>query len=188
MTKILSGAQWVNKFPNSTSIGDLAEPFQSNARKFIAALAAAGAAVTINATLRPKERAHLMHWSFQIAKENYDPEKVDPMDGVEIEWVHKDANGNMLADDSKRAAEEMVQGYDIAFRPVLASRHTEGLAIDMDISWTAAELKMKDGAGKIVTIKIGARNGSNPQLHQLGKSYGVIKLVTDPPHWSSDGH
>ncbi len=188
MPKILSGAQWVNKFPNSTSIDDLAEPFQTNARKFMAALRAAGAAVSVNATLRSRERAYLMHWSFRIAREDYDPEKVEEMPSVEIEWVHKDAQGNKLSDASKRGAEQMVEGYDIAFRPVLVSRHTEGLAIDMDISWTTAALKINDGASKAVTIKTGARNGSSPQLHKVGKSYGVIKLVSDPPHWSSDGH
>jgi hypothetical protein len=25
-------------------------------------------------------------------------------------------------------------------------------------------------------------------LHALGATYGVIKLVSDPPHWSDDGH
>lgn len=82
----------------------------------------------------------------------------------------------------------MVHAYDIAYRPVLESRHTEGKAIDMEISWTAAELKMKDGADKDVIIKTGPKDGSNAELHKVGKSFGVIKLVSDPPHWSSDGH
>jgi hypothetical protein len=188
MANMPSGPQWVGKFPNSASTDDLVDPFRSNARKFIAALKAAGAAVSINATLRPKERAYLMHWSFCIAREDYDPEKVPAMQGVNIQWAHRDANGNKLMDASKQAAEQMVQGYDIAFRPVLISRHTQGLAIDMDILWTSAELTIKDGAGKSVTIRTGAKDGSNPQLHEVGKSYGVTKLLSDPPHWSNDGH
>jgi hypothetical protein len=79
MAKMLSGQLWVSKFPNSTSTDDLVDPFQSKAKKFIAALTAAGATVSVNATLRPKERAFLMHWSFRVAKENYDPEKVPEM-------------------------------------------------------------------------------------------------------------
>jgi hypothetical protein len=188
MPKILSGQLWVSKFPNSTSVDDLAGQFKSNAKKFIAALTAAGATVSISATLRPKERAFLMHWSFRVAKENYDPEKVPEMAGVDIDWVHKDAKGNKSLDASKLAAGQMVDGYDIAYRPVLDSRHTEGNAIDMDISWSTSELKIKDGAGKDVTIKTGAKDGSNPELHKVGKSYGVVKLVSDPPHWSNDGH
>lgn len=188
MAKILSGAAWVEKFPNSSSVDDLVEPFRANADKFIAALKAAGAKVTVNATLRPKERAYLMHWSFRIARENYDPQQVGAMDGVEIEWVHRDALGNKMAVESKGAAEEMVNGYDVVYRPVLVSRHTQGLAIDMDISWASSLLQIEDASGKKVTIKSGARNGGNPQLHVVGRTYGVVKLVTDPPHWSSDGH
>ena len=188
MAKMLSGELWVSKFPNSTDTDDLADPFKANAKKFIAALEAAGAAVSVNATLRPKERAFLMHWSFRIAKEGFDPEKVPEMAGVDIDWVHKDSKGNKSLDASKLAASQMVDGYDIAFRPALESRHSEGKAIDMDISWSSAELKIKDVAGNDVTIKLGAKDGSNTELQKVGKTYSVIKLVSDPPHWSSDGH
>jgi hypothetical protein len=188
MPKTLSGAAWVSKFPNSRSVDDLTEPFRAAAKKFISALHTSGATVSINATLRPKERAYLMHWSFCIAQDDLDPEPVPPFPGVDIEWVHRDASGCKQLDASKRAAQEMVDGYGIAYRPVLESRHSQGLAIDMDISWPAPPLNIKDAAGKLVTIKTGKRDGSNPQLQQVGKSYGVIKLPTDPPHWSSDGH
>jgi hypothetical protein len=188
MAKTLSGLSWVSKFPTSTSTDDLVAPFKSNAKKFVAALEAAGATVSVNATLRPKERAFLMHWSFRVAKESYDPEKVPVMDGVDIDWVHRDAQGNKNLPVSKTNAEQMVDGYDIAYRPAIDSRHTEGKAIDMDISWITAELKIKNGADKDATIKTGNKDGSNTELHKVGKSYGVIKLVSDPPHWSSDGH
>jgi hypothetical protein len=188
MAKTLSGQAWVSKFPNSTSTDDLADPFKSNAEKFIAALKDAGASVSINATKRPKERAFLMHWSFRIAKEGYDPEKVPEMPGVDIDWVHRDKKGDCDLSDSQTAAGRMVMAYEIAYRPVIDSRHTEGKAIDMDISWTAAELKIKDGGNKDVSIKTGAKDGGNTELHKVGKSYNVIKLVSDPPHWSTDGH
>ena len=188
MAKILSGLLWVSKFPTSSSTDDLVDPFKSSVKKFIAALEASSATVSVNATKRPKERAFLMHWSYRIAKENYDPEKVPEMAGVDIDWVHRDDKGNMNASVSKTNAEQMVAGYDIAYRPAIESRHTECKAIDMDISWITAELKIKDGAGKDVTIKSGAKDGSNSELHKVGKSYNVIKLVSDPPHWSSDGH
>jgi hypothetical protein len=188
MQKTLSGPVWVNKFPNSTSIGDLVDPFQTNVTKFVNALRAAQASVTISATLRPKERAYLMHWSFLVAKENFDPEKVDAMTGVEIDWVHRDAKGNKDLGASKNAALSMVNLYDIAFRPALVSRHSEGKAIDMDISWSSKELTIKDGNGKDVVISTNPKSGGNTDLHAVGKSYGVIKLVSDPPHWSTDGH
>ena len=187
MAKTLSSVAWVQKFPNSTSTDDLVDPFKANAKKFIAALTKAGANVSISSTLRPKERAYLMHWSFEISG-GLDPEKVPEMAGVDIEWVHRDSKGVKNVAASKTAADMMVKGYDIAFEPALASRHTEGKAIDMDIDWTVKELTITDGAGKDVVIKTGDKDGSNPQLHKVGASYNVIKLVSDPPHWSSDGH
>jgi hypothetical protein len=188
MAKLLSGTPWVSNFPNSTSLDDLVDPFKGNVKKFIAALTAAGATVTVNATLRPKERAYLMHWSYKIAKDNTDPETVPAMAGVDIEWVHKDKDGNKSLAASRLGAKQMVDGFDVVYLPVLTSRHTEGKAVDMDISWTAQELKIKNNAGTVVTIKTGNKDGSNPELHKVGKSYGVIKLVSDPPHWSIDGH
>jgi hypothetical protein len=188
MAKMLSGSEWVAKFPTSTSTNDLVDPFKSNVNKFIAALKKAGATVSISATLRPKERAYLMHWSFRIAREGQEAEKVPAMAGVDIEWVHRDSQGKKNLASTKNGAEMMVLLYDIAFRPALESRHTEGKAIDMDISWTSQELTIKDGTGKDVTIKAGNKDGSNTALHQVGASYNVVKLVSDPPHWSTDGH
>jgi hypothetical protein len=188
MAKTLSGPSWVDEFPNSDSLDDLTDPFKANAKKFIDALTTAGATVSIDTTKRPKERAYLMHWSFLIARESYDPEKVPEMAGVDIDWVHKDAKGNKDVNLSKTNAQLMVSKYGIAYKPVLVSRHEEGNAIDMNIFWTSAELKIKDGAAKDVTIKTGAKDGSNSELQKVGKSYSVTKLVSDPPHWSSDGH
>jgi hypothetical protein len=181
-----SGFVWVSKFPQSTSTDDLVDPFKSNCKKFISALEAAGATVSISSTLRPKERAYLMHWSFEVAN-GLDPEKVPAMTGVDIDWVHKDSKGNKNISASKTAAQAMMDGYDIVHEPALTSRHTEGKAIDMDISWSG-ELKIKDAAGKEVSIKGSPKDGGNTDLHKVGKSYNVIKLVSDPPHWSSDGH
>ena len=187
MPKTLSGPAWVAKFPTSTSTDDLVEPFQSNVKKFIAALKKAGAAVSISATKRPPERAYLMHWSFKISA-GLDPAAVPAKPGVDIEWVHRDSKGNKNGPASKTAADLMVAGYDIAFEPALVSRHIEGKAIDMDVSWTAAELTITNGAGTDVTIKTGVKNGDNTELHKVGASYHVMKLVADHPHWSSDGH
>jgi hypothetical protein len=187
MAKILSGSTWVQQFPTSTSVDDLVDPFQSNVKQFIAALRKSGATVSIGSTVRPKERAWLMHWSFMISK-GLDPGNVPVMIGVDIEWVHRDANGNADLSVSKAAADAMVSGYEILFAPVLVSQHTAGLAIDMDIGWSGKVLTITDGAGKPVMIETNPKDGGNPDLHRVGASYGVIKLVSDPPHWSSDGH
>ena len=174
----ISGPDWVRQFPQSNSVDDLADSFRDNVNRFLSALSDAGATVSIAATLRPPERAYLMHYSFLIARGGADPSAVPAMPGVDIQWNH---------DEAKAAAEAMVQAYDIVFRPALASRHTQGLAIDMDIAWQGA-LTIEYLHGATATIASLPRNGGNSALQAVGNSYGVKKLATDPPHWSSDGH
>jgi hypothetical protein len=147
----------------------------------------AGVHVTISATLRPPERAYLMHYAFRIAREHLDPAQVPARAGVNIEWAHTNAQGQPDLAASRRAAEEMVRGYGIVYRPALASRHTQGLAIDMNITWSGT-LVIRDRHDQEVTIASTPRTGAgNADLHRVGASYGVHKLASDPPHWSSDG-
>jgi hypothetical protein len=184
----VSGPSWVSQFPTSQSLDDLSEPFRDCAKRFVEALREADATVTIAATLRPPERAYLMHWAYAIAREEQDPAAVPPMEGVDIQWLHVDAEGNADPAASRAAAEQMVVGYGIRFKPVLRSRHSEGRAVDMSISWES-DLEMADGSGsRIVITSIPRTGAANAELHAAGKSYGVIKLVSDPPHWSADGH
>ena len=184
-TAVLSGKDWVAKFPTSRSVDDLEPAFKANVQRFLGALAAAGATVVINATYRPKERAYLMHYAFRVARQGLNPLDVPVRSGVDIQWAHRTAAGKLDLTASRKAAEEMVIGYDIAFKPALNSNHTLKLAIDMTISWSG-DLKIADASGKVVTI--GApRTGQNSKLITVGASYKVIKLVSDPPHWSADG-
>lgn len=147
--------------------------------KFFNALQEAGARVQISATLRPPQRTYLMHWSFRIANQGADPQTVPSMPGVNINWWHGDL------DSSREAARQMVSRYGIVFVPRLTSSHTQGNSIDMTIRW-AGTLRIKDAQGQV--REIGAPNDhNNPALHEVGKTYGVIKLVSDPPHWSVNG-
>jgi hypothetical protein len=182
-----SGAAWVNRFPGSRSTADLSVDFKPSVEAFLAALAAAGASVRIAATYRPPERAYLMHHAWNIAKLGMSPQSVPPMLGVNIQWAHKDAGGRVDLAASRRGATEMVEKYGMAHRAALRSRHTERRAIDMGITWTGT-LNVKTANGQ--TVAVGApRNGNdNRELHAIGRSYGVIKLVSDPRHWSDDGH
>ena len=177
----LSGPQWVARFPTSRSVFDTKPPFLDRLSKFHQALVGAGASVSISATLRPPERAYLMHFSSKIARGQINPQQVPPMAGVAIQWFH----GNLAA--SRSAAQQMVTAYGIAFPPALNSRHTQGLAIDMTITW-AGTLQIKDATGAVKNIGAPRSGRTNAALHTVGTSYGVIKLVSDPPHWSSDGH
>lgn len=186
-----SGPAWCAQFPTSASLDDLVPTFRAGVANFIGALHTAGAHVAIAATYRPPERAYLMHWSCMIAgyKDKNTGHTVvvpaaqaTPMAGIDIDWTH---GGDAQA--AKAAAAAMVAGYGIVYPAVLVSRHTERRAIDMTITWTGI-LQAKDAHGQIHGIPVTHTNSSNPGLIALGATYGVIKLVSDAPHWSDDGH
>ncbi|HEY9794174.1 MAG TPA: peptidoglycan-binding domain-containing protein [Leptolyngbyaceae cyanobacterium] len=177
----LSGPHWVDYFPTARSISDLASPFREKVQAFQKALIDAGAQTIIAATYRPKERAYLMHYSARIDRGQIAPEDVPSMAGVDIEWVHYTKAGSL------QAAELMVEAYGTGGNPVaLESRHTQKLAIDWNITWKGT-LKIKKKDGSIVSIGNPPNGANNIGLHAVGTSYGVFKLLNDPPHWSSDG-
>jgi peptidoglycan hydrolase-like protein with peptidoglycan-binding domain len=177
----LSGKNWVKNFPESDSIDDLVSPFRQKVQAFEQALRNAGATISIASVVRPSERAYLMHYAFRITRNEITPKEVPPMPNVDINWVHYT---NVA---SVQAAKEMVSAYSIAFRPSLTSRHTKGLAIDWKITWSGT-LNIKNATGTMVSIDAPRTSYENSTLWQVGRSYGVIKLSSDRPHWSSDGH
>jgi len=182
-----SGASWVSQFPTSRATSSLAGSFRTSVESFIAALRSAGASVTISATFRPLERAYLMHYAFQIARQGLPPASVPAYPGVDIQWTHTDSIGNPDPVASRAGATAMVQAYNIVHLPSLTSRHTEGLAIDMNIAWSGSlNIALPTGGAQNITTT--PRSGANAELHSVGSKYGVIKLVSDRPHWSNDGH
>ncbi|MFL6350513.1 MAG: peptidoglycan-binding domain-containing protein [Bryobacteraceae bacterium] len=183
----LSGHDWVSEYPNSTSPDDVAEPFRTNLKSFLGALAEAGAQVSIASTLRPRQRAYLMHFSFLIAAGATDASMVPTFSGVDIDWIHRDSEGQPDPRATRNAAREMVTGYAIVYAPALDSRHTQGLAADMDIFWSG-NLTILNAHGRSLVISSTPRSGGNLQIQAIGATYGVNKLASDPPHWSADGH
>lgn len=67
------------------------------------------------------------------------------------------------------------------YQPAISFNHGRGTAIDMNVTRPAI-MSIADGAGKQLTIK------SSAELNRVGASYGVHKLVADPPHRSANGH
>jgi hypothetical protein len=188
-----SGRAWVGRFPTSASVADCAEPFRANLTAFIAAMGAAGASVSIAATLRPPQRAYLMHWCWSIVKQKTDPRSIPLLDGVAIAWAHLDGQGNYDPIASLAAAHEMVEAYGMQalnVAPALQSNHISGTAVDMAISWPGT-LSIARRDGQVVRIDSQPRTGMNPDLKAVGATYGVLKFVggaSDMPHWSADGH
>ncbi|MEI9928591.1 MAG: hypothetical protein WDN44_13950 [Sphingomonas sp.] len=180
-----SGAGWWHanqaKYPNSAALADLAPPFRDNAAAFVKALRDAGATVTVSATRRNETRARLMHYCWQVAHGTIAPAQVPPIPGCAIAWDHGD-----LA-KSKAGAKEMVDLFGIAFEPSLTSLHIQGRAVDMTIAWSGT-LAIADRAGKIHSLGAPRSGETNRDLHAVGATYQVFKLLSDPPHWSETGH
>ena len=80
----------------------------------------------------------------------------------------------------------MKNNYRLVHQPSLNSIHMEGNAIDMNISWSGT-LAIVNATGQTVEITSFPRDGNNETLHNVGRGYGVIKLASDPPHWSENG-
>ncbi|WP_295527146.1 hypothetical protein [Novosphingobium sp. Chol11] len=181
----LSGAAWWHanqaRYPDNSAIADLEPGFRTKVESFLAALAKANATVHISATRRNPVRGALMHWAYKLSKGKVKAKDVPAIPGCDIDWVHADEEA------SQKAAQEMVSLFRIVYPPAHPSMHYKGLAIDMNISWTGT-LKIAGADGTVVEIGTPLNGASNTDLHAVGKGYGVIKLLKDKPHWSSDGH
>lgn len=195
----LSGPIWVERFPTSTDVEDLEPEFRDCVRRFLDVLYDAGAEVTITATRRPRERAYLMHYAWNIARRRIMPSQVPAFEPVlpdapriDIDWLHVDRRGRPSHSRSCAAARKMMHGYDIVdlgVPPSLSSLHIDGLAIDMVIAWVG-ELAIETASGRRLTIQSKPRSGINAELMQVGAGYGVVHLAAaeaDPPHWSVNG-
>ena len=188
-TRVLSGASWCAQYPTGTTIAELTDAtFQANVQAFRDAMVAAatpanGLNIAINATYRPVQRAHLMHYAYNVhsgATSPADANTASAAAGININWDH----GN--AATSRAKAGEMVTTYGIAYAPALTSRHTEGKAIDWTITWSGSLMIAKQG--ETAKLDCTGDGTSSANLHAVGASYGVHKLASDPPHWSTDGH
>jgi len=172
---------------NSTSSDDLDPSFKSSVESFIKALKDAGATVDISTTRRSAKRAYLMHWAWKISQAKCKASEATAMAGVDIEWDHGDET------KTKNGAQQMVNGFGLAVPPdstnppSLTSNHISGKAIDMTIDWTG-KIKIKKKDGTEVEVEYMDNVNANTVLHGVGASYLVKKLVTDAPHWSTDGH
>lgn len=191
MTNKKSGKEWVTwantHAKNSKDINKLTNPFKDNAIAFKKSLEDAGATVRVFATKRSAKRAYLFHWSWKIALKKCKPSDATAMKGVDIEWDHGDDKKSIAA------ADEMVKGFGLAVppkskvAPSLNSNHIRGKAIDMTIKWQKKIKVKKKGVTKKVEITYLPNVNINFKLHEIGKSYGVIKHTRDAPHWSHTG-
>lgn len=171
----LSGVIWVNRFLGSAEISELEQAFQQQVTSFFAAISAAGGNTRVSATYRPPERAYLMHYCSKLSRGEIEAEDIPARDGVNINWVHP------TKAQSKAAATAMANSYGIVYPPALTSNHTQRTAIDVTITNIVGK-NIRDAGGNNVRIN------ALSDLNAVGATFGVLKLVSDPPHWSNDGH
>jgi hypothetical protein len=176
----LSGPHWCDRFPGDRTTATLRQPFRRGVIAFITALERAGAHVSIASTHRPIERAYLMRCAWDVFHHKARPGNLPRLPGVDIEWVHP------TPEASWEACRAMYERYSLRHKPSLTSRHIEGRAIDMAVVW-GGTITVQDANGRKVSLSTAQGTDMNPELHQVGATYGVIKLVSDPPHWSDDG-
>jgi hypothetical protein len=181
----LSGRAWwyayESSYPNSRDINDLGSGFRSSVEAFVGSLKHAGATVIVSSTRRNAIRAFLMHYSWKVAYGQIAPGDVPRRSGLDIEWDHGDL------DRSQQAAQAMVDLFGMAHIAALNSNHIRGEAIDMNISWRG-NLVLTRSDRLLSRIESSPRTGQNRELHEVGANeFGVRKLVSDPPHWSSNG-
>ena len=194
----LSGKEWIKEYKDKASIEDLSSPFKENVKDFLKAIDEAKketpqAKITyyISSTRRPYKRAVLMHYCHKVAYNNITPQQAQQAtqkENIPINWVHTDSSGNYSEKISREKALEMVKAYGIAYPASLTSHHVRGNAIDITITWQSS-FTIKDKTGEIHTIDIPRNGTTNPQLREVGKTYGVKRtLEKDPPHWSLEGN
>lgn len=195
----LSGPSWAGRFRDSRSVGALSGPFRRHVSAFIGAMRHARINVRLISTLRPPERAFLMHYSWLIAHRKLSPLRVphfhaDRHHGpVAICWIHVGAHGaNIHA--SIVAARKLATALGVASMhgaPLLTTLRTEGLSIMMSTTWTSRKVTVTNAMGHRVTIRSAPHNGLNTTLIAVGATYQVIHFLKASQamnDWSVNGH
>lgn len=194
----LSGKEWVKEYKDKASIEDLSSPFKENVKDFLKAIDEAKkktpkAKITyhISSTRRPYKRAVLMHYCHKVAHNKISPQQAQietQKENIPINWIHTDSSGKYSEKISRAKALEMKNAYGMRDKASLTSNHILGKAIDMTITWTK-NIDIKDKTGKAYTLT--PNNGAKcKELQDIGATYGVYKLVKNPPddpHWSFNG-
>ena len=58
-----------------------------------------------------------------------------------------------------------------------------------NVAWRGSrEFPQRDANGAVKSIGAPRSGNTNTALHKVGASYKVVKLLSDPPHWSDNGH
>lgn len=183
-----AGVIWVSRFPGSKDILDLAPPFRGDVQNLLQRLIEGRASVDVEATWRPEERAWLMHYACWVAGFTKDGQffqmessEVPAHSNIDIDWTCGGDRSTAI-----EAAKQMVAAYGIVFPASLTSNHIKRLAIDWKVR-IANGATIRDAQGHPFSFS-GAADQTDKRFHAIARTFGVLPLVTDPVHFSIDGH
>src|SRR5207249_3925710 len=154
--KHMSGAEWANAFPGSTSTDALNADFKAKLEAFEKSLEGK-ARVDVTSTLRSPEQQFLMREAWLVAHGEDSPSEADQANPT----------------SSIQAAKQMVAAFGINEEPGETSNHSTGNAVDMNITWWA-DFTTTDGFGNEFRVHGDQNDKTNKDLIALGKSFGVV--------------
>jgi hypothetical protein len=201
------GPNWSARFPIETVESDALEhiererpgtTFDNRVQSLISQLRAHGAEVSLESTVRPRERGYLMWGAFHLSKAKNkrqvrqrlrELEKVNKAWGlnVQILWSHPDG-----WEATREAARLMADAYDVVYATkggAKKSKHYGGVAVDVVAYGMPRQVKLDapDGTSRIFDLS----NPSQPRdlsltpemIGWIETHFGFKKLKRDHPHW-----
>jgi hypothetical protein len=170
------------------SVDDLDPLFKLKVRAFLKALQDAGATVTIGTTRRSDKRAYLFHWSWRIAVGNAKASAATAKAGRRHplgSWQRGGQQARRPGDGRRLRPRRPAEEHQSAVarqppHPRQGDRHDDPCG--------SGTLKVKKHGGGIVDVSVHGERQPELEAARVGASYGVLKLKTDAPHWSLDGH
>jgi hypothetical protein len=206
------GRHWKDKFrTDDAGIPALSPEFRPKVEAFQKALKDAGVSeFYVASTLRSSKRAYLMAYCTKVVAA-IEPECMDkmplydPCTETESEPVRGPLRmswtiwkGNEIDETATViACLGMMSGYGLAPSGAAwpSTKHGFGEAIDWKFRWNG-NVTVRDAMGNPVVVNTEPRHcgfgtDGNLQMHAIGATYGVKKLILvkkpDPPHWESFG-
>ena len=203
----LLGSGWYLRYPNpygeagrfkALAKHNPSGTFHTRMKSLVKQLRAQGAYVTVESTLRRRERGYLMWGAFILSRADSE-EKVEKLLRklwsrkkrwglrIPIRWRHPDGwEANI------EAARQMAEAYAVVYATeggARASNHYDGVAIDISAVGLPRKLRLKSPSGEVRIFNLSNKNQTRdlnltPKLIDwINEYFEVEKLEMDYPHW-----
>jgi len=202
------GPNWAMRFRNPDSEGDMlaalaarapSPDFEARVRSLMEQLREQGAKVSLNSTLRSRERGYLM-WGADLLRRSESEAAVDDalarLERARVDWqLDVDIAWRLPAGwrATREAAREMAETYQVVFaseRGARSSKHYTGEAVDLSAVALPRRLVLRGADGSEMTFDLSGPDESrdlsvSPALVAWVEAhFGLSKLRSDYPHWN----